>query len=103
MRFHVSVLKEMRSLDAMFKMKIADFMALLASGESLSMPVSRPMPSVAVGAHELRIKDPTGQYRIFYFTKHKEAILVFHMFKKKTEATPKRDLEVAQKRLEEMR
>ena len=66
------------------------------------MPVSRPMPSVAHGVHELRIKDRSGQYRVFYFTKHTDAVLVFHMFKKKTEATPKIEISVGKKRLKEM-
>jgi phage-related protein len=101
-RFHARVLKDMQDLDMTLRLKIADFLALLASGESIGLPASRPMVSVGTGAHELRVKDHTGQYRVFYFTKHKEAILVFHMFKKKTQATPKDEIKIAQKRLEEM-
>jgi len=66
------------------------------------MPISRPMPTVRNGVHELRIKDRSGQYRVFYYTKVKDAILVFHLFKKKTQATPKKELEKAAKRLMEM-
>ncbi len=101
-RFHVGVLREMQAVDESLRLKIADQLALLAAGESIGMPASRPMVSIASGAHEIRIKDHTGQYRVFYFTKHKDAILVFHMFKKKTQATPKREIEIARKRLEDM-
>ena len=101
-RFHKQVLKEMDSLDLRTKQTVADIIALLAAGESLGMPVSRPMPSVEAGVHELRIKDRSGQYRIFYFTKDKDALLFFHMFKKKTQQTPIREIETGLKRLREM-
>lgn len=101
-RFHVGVVKDMQAVDVMLRAKIADLLALLAAGESLGMPASRPMTAIASGAHEIRVKDHTGQYRVFYFTKHKDAILVFHMFKKKTQATPKHEIETARKRLEDM-
>jgi len=101
-RFHTSIVKEMQAVDVMLRAKIADLLALLAAGESLGMPASRPMASVASGAHEIRIKDYSGQYRVFYFTKQRDAILVFHMFKKKTQSTPTREIEMARKRLKEM-
>ena len=50
------------------------------------------MPSIAQGVHELRIKNAGGQIRVFYFVKFKDAILVFHCFKKKAQKTP--DLEI---------
>jgi phage-related protein len=43
---------------------------------SLSMPHSRPMPEVAAGVEELRVKDRSGQYRVFYLKKFSEGILV---------------------------
>ena len=57
---------------------LADLLALLQIGESIGLPTSRPMSVISHGVHELRIKDRSGQYRVFYFTKHKEALLVFH-------------------------
>lgn len=60
------------------------------------------MPIVANGVHELRIKNTAGQYRIFYFIKLLDAILVFHFFKKKTQETPKKEIETGKRRLGEM-
>lgn len=60
------------------------------------------MPVVEHGVHELRIKDHTGQFRVFYFTKEANAILVFHLFKKKTQETPQ-EIETGKKRLKEMK
>lgn len=60
------------------------------------------MPDIETGVHELRLKDSTGQYRVFYYTKVKDAILVFHFFKKKTQTTPKKEFETAKNRLRSM-
>ena len=66
------------------------------------MPFSRPMGSVATGVEELRIKDRSGAYRVFYYTKLSDSILVFHAFTKKTQQTPPNEIAIAQKRLKEM-
>ncbi len=55
----------------------------LQKGAVLAMPVSRPMPSIAPGVAELRIRDRTGTYRAFYYTRSARGILVFHAFVKK--------------------
>ena len=83
-------------------MRIAEMLDLLAQGESMGMPVSRPMPEIANGSHELRLKDESGQYRVFYYTKVSNMLLVFHFFKKKSQATPKKEVDIAQKRLRSM-
>ena len=84
-------------------MKVTESLDLLAAGKMLVMPQSRPMPGVAPGVHELRLKDATGNYRIFYYVKIEDKLLVFHFFKKKTQATPEREIKVAKKRLEDMK
>lgn len=101
-RFHKKVEKELSTVDVFTRSKIAELLVLIARGESIGLPASRPMPSVAQGALELRIKNAAGQYRVFYFVKFREAILVFHAFKKKTQETPKIEIETGQRRLGEM-
>lgn len=101
-RLHRAVEKMIRDWPVTAKAELADLLALLASGKSLGMPASRQMPDVGPGAHELRIKERSGEYRVFYFTKSADAILVFHAFKKKTQATPKHELELARERLKDM-
>jgi phage-related protein len=54
----------------------------LQKGENLSMPLSRPMPSVAPGAEELRVKARSGAYRVFYYTRLADSVLIFHAFVK---------------------
>ena len=101
-RIHKVAAKEIAKFNMTIRTRLAELLDLVAHGQSLSMPLSRPMPSIANGAHELRIKDRTGQYRVFYFVKVKEEILVFHCFQKKTQATPMKEIELAKKRLKEI-
>ncbi len=66
------------------------------------MPLSRPMSSVAAGVEELRLRDRSGIYRVFYYTKLFDSVLIFHAFVKKTQKTPPDEIGSAQKRLKEM-
>jgi len=66
------------------------------------MPVSRPMPSVAVGVAELRARDEKAIYRAFYYTASPRGVLVFHAFEKETQQTPLGEIEIARKRLKEL-
>jgi phage-related protein len=73
----------------------------LQLGETLGMPVARPMPTVAPGGSELRVKGD-GIFRVFYFTATAKGILVFHAFAKKTQRTPTLEIELAKKRFKEL-
>ena len=77
----------------------ADALAQLDAGLKLSMPLSRPMPAIASGAHELRLKDASGQYRVLYAFRGSGDVHVLHAFKKTTEATSNSNLAVARHRL----
>ncbi len=66
------------------------------------MPLARPMPSVAIGAEELRVKDASGAYRVFHYVRSGRGILVFHAFVKKSQATPEYEIRLGRKRLKEL-
>lgn len=74
----------------------------LQKGEILSMPLSRGMSSLSPGAAELRIRDRSGSFRVFYYTRSARGILVFHAFVKKTRTTPKSEMELGKRRLKEL-
>ena len=38
----------------------------LMQGKILGMPISRPLPSIAKGLHELRLSSRSGEFRVFY-------------------------------------
>jgi phage-related protein len=62
----------------------------------------KPMPSVGPDVREIRIRDQTGAFRVIYTATRPEAVYVLHAFQKKTQATPKRDLEMAEARFREL-
>lgn len=81
---------------------LADALARLDAGLVLTMPLSRPMPSIGRGVHELRLRGRSGTYRIVYAIIHRGTIHVLHAFKKTTATTPAKHLGLAMKRLMEV-
>lgn len=59
--------KELKDFPVSVKEDLADALALLDEVVNLSMPISRPRPSIGSGVHELRLKDRSGVYRVVYF------------------------------------
>ena len=53
------------------------------------------MSGIGKGVEEIRVSDPSGAYRVIYVARRAEAVYVLHAFQKKTQATPKKDLEIA--------
>mgnify|MGYP001592181401 FL=1 len=49
--------KEIQDFPLAIREDLADALARLDEGHSLSMPLSRPMPSIGRGVHELRFRD----------------------------------------------
>ncbi len=58
----------------------------------------KPMASVGSGACELRVRDPTGAYRVIYVATFANVVYVLHAFHKKTPKTGREDLELAKQR-----
>jgi phage-related protein len=70
----------------------------LQQGDLLSMPWSRPMPSIGSRCHELRITDDRIEWRIIYRI-DKDAIVIIEVFQKKKPQTPKPVIETCRRRL----
>ena len=70
----------------------------LQRGEDLGMPHSRAMPSIGAGCYELRIVDDRRSWRIVHYVTE-EAIVMLHVFPKKSRKTPKRIIDVCRRRL----
>lgn len=58
----------------------------------------KPMESVGPGAREIRIRCKDGAFRVFYVVSRPEAVYVLHAFRKTTEKTEKRDIDLAKAR-----
>ena len=67
--------------------------------EGTSPTISSRCPGIGKGVEEIRVSEPSGTYRVVYIAGRVEAVYVLHAFHKKTQATPKKDLEIAKRRL----
>ena len=63
----------------------------------------KPMRSVGSGVRELRVRGADNHYRCLYITTIGDTVYVLHVFMKQSEKTPKSDIEIAQKRLSQIR
>ena len=77
-----------------------DLMTVQYGGESSDF---KPMPSVGTGAYEIRYRDvANGAFRVIYVAKFQDAVYVLHAFQKKSQQTPKPDLELAALRYQKL-
>ena len=88
-----------QSFSQEIKREMGVLLLALQRGHPLGMPQSRKMPSIHPSAFELRIRDKSGIYRVFYVFLDQDKILIPHVFTKKTQRTPKKEIETAKKRL----
>jgi len=58
----------------------------------------KPMPTIGKGVEEVRLRTMDGIYRVIYTARVAGRIYVLHAFHKKTQATTRRDIELAMKR-----
>ncbi|MEL6237954.1 MAG: type II toxin-antitoxin system RelE/ParE family toxin [Pseudomonadota bacterium] len=59
----------------------------------------KPMKTVGAGVREIRIREASGAFRVIYLATLADRVLVLHAFQKKTQATPKKDIDLAARRL----
>ena len=69
-------------------------------GANLGMPYTRAMGG---GLFEIRAKGQEGIGRAFFCTLAGRRIIILHSFTKKTDKTPKRELDIALQRMKEMK
>ncbi len=61
----------------------------------------KPIRGVGAGVMEIRVHRP-GEFRVIYVAKFAEAVYVLHAFGKKSQKTPKTDLDLAKRRYAQM-
>lgn len=80
------------------RLEAGHLLRCLQRGEKPGMPHSRPMPSIGIRCHELRIVDRNITWRIIYRT-DPDAIVIAEIFEKKTNKTPKHIINICKSRL----
>lgn len=73
---------------------------MLEFGSNLGMPHTRAMGN---GLFELRVKSKEGIARVFYCTKIGKRIIMLHVFVKKSQKTPRKELRIAISRMNEVK
>jgi phage-related protein len=63
----------------------------------------RPLASVGPGVFELRDQDERAWYRVVYLSRVEGVIYVLHCFEKKSRDMPRKDFELAKRRLKAVR
>jgi phage-related protein len=80
------------------RIEVGVLLRRLQRGEHISMPHSRPMPTIGNACHELRVRDTNQTWRIVYCIQ-RDAIVIVHVFAKTTARTPREIVEVCRERL----
>ncbi len=87
------------SLDQRPRAKVAALISLL---EEQGPNLKRPYADIVKGKiRELRIHHSSNQYRILYFFQMREQIVLVHGFSKKSQELRKRDIELAERRMQD--
>jgi len=86
-------------LDKKSRAKVAAYLSLL---EEQGPNLKRPYAHIVRGKmRELRIHHSSNQYRILYFFHMVDQIVLVHAFSKKTQQLKKKDIDLAEKRMED--
>lgn len=62
----------------------------------------KPMPVIGAGVEELRVWCEQGSFRVVYLARLADVVVVLHAFQKKSQATPKADIDLAARRYREL-
>ena len=62
----------------------------------------KPMTTIGLGVEEIRIREESGAFRVFYIARLDEVVYVLHAFQKKSQQTPQKDIELGQKRYRDL-
>jgi len=89
-----------KNLDRKLRLKVYRSFELLEEFNlNLKSPYVKPLEDKL---YELRIKDPKGIYRIIYFAHTGREFIMLNGFTKKTQKTPKKEIELAKIRMKEV-
>jgi phage-related protein len=91
------ILEQTREAQAII---LRDIDLLAVHGLELGMPYVK---FIEYKIYELRIKDRANNYRIFYFAHIEKTFVLVHAIVKKTQKTPRQDIELSIKRMKEIR
>ena len=63
----------------------------------------KPMASIGPGCREIRVRVGQDAYRVIYVASFGDAVYVLHCFEKKSQQSPKSDIELARQRYKKIK
>ena len=82
---------------------LANFLHIVEMIEEFGPNLGKPyVGSLSSGLYEIRSKGKEGIGRSIYFVVKGREVIILHSFIKKTQKTPKKDLDLAKKRMKEV-
>ncbi len=99
--FNKKVFEEIKALPNTLKSKyLAITDTMTTYGPDLGLPHTKTLKE---GLFEIRVKGKEGIARAFFCTKVGKEIVILHSFIKKTQQTPKKELDIARERIKEVK
>lgn len=99
--YNQSVKEDSRDLPISIKAKFEAIMdKMIECGPDIGLPFTKAMGK---GLFEIRAKAQEGIVRGMFCTISKNTIIILHVFVKKTQTTPKKELDLAIKRMKEVK
>ena len=99
--YNQSVVDSVEQLDKSIKAKYLSIVdSMIEQGSHLGMPFTK---AIGNGLFEIRAKGQAGIARGFFCTLSGNMIVILHVFVKKTEAIPQRELTIAKRRMKEVK
>ena len=99
--FNKAVFKDIAALPASLKARYLRYANLMKEhGSNLGSPHTKQLDK---GLYELRLKGKEGIARVLYCTVIDQKIIMLHSFVKKIQKTPKKELNIALRRLKEVK
>ena len=92
--------QELRAFPSAARHRAGYQLYLVQMGDSPSD--SKPMASVGPGCREIRVREPSGAYRVLYVASIGTDVYVLHCFQKKSQRTPQAAVALAKRRYQEM-
>ena len=80
------------------RMEVGWLLRRLQQDESLSLPHSRPLPTIGARCHELRVRDKDKNWRLIYRI-DTDRVLIIAVFNKTTPQIPDDVMSICKKRL----
>lgn len=90
-------------IDGLPRLDLARFLEVIEEIEAHGLNASRVIFKPLEGKlWEIKFNSPSSGYRVLYVLLEKDMMIWLHVFSKKTQKTPKRELNLARKRLKEV-